>query len=302
MANVDRLRILAAIGVASFHTHPAFPRCIGVISFIILMLSFGAFVANRQHKYDIGDLARRKTRRLLKPWLFWSAVYAAVGLIKVFIEDVSFSEVFSPSMLLTGTRIHLWFLPFAFIAALILAQVHNATTKQNELPKIYLGIAVGILCLLICSAVLRYADPGAPIRQWMLGIPAVPLGFALGRTLILSDPRQRRNIYVLVSVLIAAAGAALAWQGISRRLALSHCVAIPIVCASLYWPGDLDSVSRRLAALSYGIYLSHPLVVTMLAKCGLDNSQSPALLLLAVVSVSTIITLFLKRTPANEFV
>lgn len=107
IANIERLRVLSAFGVASFHTHDWFPRSFGIIGFIVLLLTFCAFVVNRPEPYDFRDLAKRKAERLLKPWLFWSVIYGALGLVKVIYMDVPFSDVFSATMFLTGTRIHL---------------------------------------------------------------------------------------------------------------------------------------------------------------------------------------------------
>ena len=60
IANIERLRIISAFGVASFHTHDWFPRSIGVAGFIILLLSYCAFVVNKPEPYGIAKVARRK--------------------------------------------------------------------------------------------------------------------------------------------------------------------------------------------------------------------------------------------------
>jgi len=79
IANIERLRIISAFGVASFHVHDWFPRSLGVAGFIILLLSYCAFVVNKPEPYGIARVAKRKAQRLLKPWLFWSIVYAGLG-------------------------------------------------------------------------------------------------------------------------------------------------------------------------------------------------------------------------------
>jgi len=56
IANIERLRIISAFGVASFHTHDWYPRSIGMASVIILLLSFCAFVVNKPEPYGVAKL------------------------------------------------------------------------------------------------------------------------------------------------------------------------------------------------------------------------------------------------------
>ena len=185
IANIEQLRILSAFGVASFHTYDRFPRSIGVAGFIILLLSYCAFVVNKPEPYGVAKVARRKAERLIKPWLFWSVIYGMLGLAKMVYENVSFSDVFSPTRLVIGTRIHLWFLPFAFVAALLLACVHRKITDIRDSYTIITAISIEALCVFGCSIIQSHLHPPTPLAQWILGLPAKPLGFAIGRIKIL---------------------------------------------------------------------------------------------------------------------
>ena len=258
IANIERLRIVSAFCVASFHTHDWFPRSIGVVGFIILLLSFCAFVVDKPEPYGIAKVARRKSRRLLKPWLFWSIVYGGLGLAKMVYENVSFSDVFSPTMLLTGTRIHLWFLPFAFVAALVLTLIHRRIVDIPDSFTITTAISIGALCIFGCSIIQSRLQPPTPLAQWTLGLPVVPIGFAIGRIKILqrTEDRKKYFIFIILSILTACVGCMVfdrlshgTWFNYGSKFAIRYFVSLIIFCSALHWRGRLDPVSANLASL-----------------------------------------------------
>lgn len=310
IANIERLRIISAFGVASFHTHEWFPRSIGVAGFIILLLSYCAFVVNKPEPYGIAKVARRKAERLIKPWLFWSVIYGMLGLAKMIYENVSFSDVFSPTMLLTGTRIHLWFLPFAFVAALLLVCIHRKIVGIRDSYTIITAISIGALCVFGCSIIQSHLHPPTPLAQWVLGLPAIPLGFAIGRIKILQKTEDRKKyfVFVILSALAACVGCIAfdrlshgIWLNFSSKFAVRYFVSLVIFCAALHWRGKLDPISASLASLSYGIYLVHPLVLVPFYQFSIAI-QHPLLLLFLVLSISSLIIFILKKTPLKQFV
>jgi peptidoglycan/LPS O-acetylase OafA/YrhL len=310
IANVERLRILSAFGVASFHTHVWFPRSFGIVGFVVLLLSFCAFVINRTEPYEFGDLAKRKAERLLKPWLFWSIIYGALALTKVLYRDIPFSDVFSVTMFLTGTRIHLWFLPFAFVAAVFLVLVHQRTVKVPETRNIVAAIIIGMVCVLGCSIIQTWVHLHTPLLQWTLGLPAIPLGFAIGRIMILPEHKDRRIFYLLVALSIAAGFVAYTallrlergtWFDPGSEYIVRYGISIALVCLALYWPGRLDPISGILGSLSYGIYLVHPLVLVFLCQFEMLVHQ-PLLLLFLVLVISGTMILVFKKTLLKQFI
>lgn len=310
IANIERLRIVSAFCVASFHTHEWFPRSIGVAGFIILLLSYCAFVVNKPEPYGIAKVARRKAQRLLKPWLFWSIIYGGLGLVKMVYENLSFSDVFSPTMLLTGTRSHLWFLPFAFVAALFLASIHRRILGFHDSYTIITAISIGALCIFGCSVIQSRLLPPTPLAQWILGLPAIPLGFAIGRIKILqrTEDRKKYFMFIILSTMAACAACMVfdrlshgTWLGYGSKFGIRYFASLVIFCSALHWRGKLDPVSANLASLSYGIYLVHPVVLVPIYQFGIAI-QHPLLLLFLVLSISSLITFILRKTPLKQFV
>jgi surface polysaccharide O-acyltransferase-like enzyme len=309
LANIERLRIISAFGVASFHVHDWFPRSLGVAGFIILLLSFCAFVVNKPEPTSVATVAKRKAQRLLKPWLFWSIIYGGLALAKMVHDNVSFSEVFVPTMLLTGTRIHLWFLPFAFVAAIFLALIHQRITGVRDSYTITTAILIGALCVFGCSIIQARIHLPTPLTQWTLGLPAIPLGFAIGRIKVLQrNDRKKYFVLIILSTMAACAASMVltrcsygTWFDFSTKFSMRYFVSLLIFCCALHWRGRLDPVSASLASLSYGIYLIHPLVTVPFYRLGIAL-QRPFLLLFLILSVSSLIIFILKKTPLRQFV
>ena len=308
IANVERLRVLSASAVVGFHTLIEYPlaRNIGTIGILIFLLSFCAFVANRTEPISLPDVLKRKTRRLLKPWVFWSMIYGGVALAKVILRGVPISEVFHPTMLLIGTRTHLWFLPFAFVAAVLVALICQAIGGAPKLSRIVAAILIGGLCVCGCAVLQARFQPPTPLRQWVLGVPAIILGLAIGRILLLREARDRRNLFLLAVLSTAVVcGVVLwrdgAWSDYALGFVIRYCISVAVLSSALHWRGSLDPVSRKLASLSYGVYLVHPLVQVFLRELGIA-AQHPFLLLLLTLIISALITDVLKKSPLKQFV
>jgi len=310
IANIERLRFLAACGVVSFHTHDWFPRSFGSTGLLVLLLVLCIFVVIKPTPCEFTSLARRKGNRLLKPWLFWSVVYGGVGLAKVIYEGVPFSEVFSPTMLLTGTRIHLWFLPFGFVAAMLLGLVHQRIVKVPDVLIVVIAAFAGALCVFSFPFVQSRMSLGVPFEQWTFGLPAIPLGLAIGRAAALPDHKKRRNSYLLIGFSVAVACAAyIVFMGLRHGIwfdrgsdhAIRYLIAAAAVCSALHWRGKLDPISKTLASSSYGVYLVHPLMVVFLSRVGVLG-QRPVVLLCLVLVASILMTLALRRTRLKQFV
>jgi hypothetical protein len=178
IANIERLRILSAAAIVCFHTcgDLSIARHLGTVGILVFLITLCAFVVNRPEPLDPAIAIKRKARRLLKPWLFWSMVYGILPLLKVFHRGVPFSDAFGWAMLVTGTRIHLWFLPFAFAAALLLVLIHRALADVSNPHIVTTAIVMGALSVFGFSIVQSCLQPPTPVRQWILGAPAIVLG------------------------------------------------------------------------------------------------------------------------------
>jgi peptidoglycan/LPS O-acetylase OafA/YrhL len=93
----------------------------------------------------------------------------------------------------------------------------------------------------------------------------------------------------------------LAWLKYNSLFAIRYSISVAVICAALSWHGNLDPVSKKLALLTYGVYLMHPMVVTFLGQLGIATGY-PWVLLLLVVTISLATTFILQKTPMRQFV
>lgn len=116
-AALDYARLIAAIGIIVFHVGaPGAAVGYAALPFFLMLLLILAFPAALRQ--DFASYARSRASRLIWPWLTWSLVYGALKAAEVILGGKTVSSEFMPWMLLTGPALHLWFLPFAFIACI----------------------------------------------------------------------------------------------------------------------------------------------------------------------------------------
>jgi surface polysaccharide O-acyltransferase-like enzyme len=205
---VDCGRLAAALGIVWFHTQaPGTRVAYAALPFFLVLLA----MPSRAGLHD-------RARRLLVPFLQWSVVYAC-------------------HMFLTGTSVHLWFLPFALLVSL----------ASPVLRRPFVAPATALLAALALS--FAGSPDQVPLAQWSFGIIPVLVGFSYFASglpvasfalvmccLVLAIFRPSSdNITIL-------AGTALALCVLSFRIAP-------------------DRISGWCASLSMLVYLAHPLVI-----------------------------------------
>jgi surface polysaccharide O-acyltransferase-like enzyme len=106
---VDYCRLVAAFGIVWFHTEaPGYRVAYTGLPFFLVLLALPS-------RMSLADRARR----LLLPLLIWSVVYALFRAWNAAEQGQALFGWWKPWMPLVGTSIHLWFLPFAFLVALV---------------------------------------------------------------------------------------------------------------------------------------------------------------------------------------
>ncbi|MFN3254029.1 acyltransferase family protein [Roseibium album] len=268
--SVDLLRFVGAIGIIQFHCGtPGHSISLAALPmFVILLVYFG-------EGSDLGSSARR----LIAPWLIWSAVYAVLKIAQSVVSGTSLSSEFAPWMLFAGTSIHLWFLPFAFVF------LCASTTVPERLPL----AALWTLCLVL-SAVALWAfntqTVPAPFTQWLAVISAACTGLLMSRT-------QNSLLPPTVLAFCAATAFFLGVEGITDQLLIAGLAVVLAMEVHLQQSALTDFLSN----ISFGLYLSHPAVLAAVLYVVPVNSP---LLFPLVAAGSLAATLVVKKVfPAS---
>jgi surface polysaccharide O-acyltransferase-like enzyme len=249
--SLDYARFVAAFGIVFFHagavgsniSYAALPF------FLIVMIVLAIPSAAR---LSFADYTSGRARRLLLPWLLWSGVYGSLKLAEVVFTQTTFEEKFALHMIVTGPALHLWFLPFAFAICLLIQPFARRICNVTTLPNLLIVVLVSVVIL---SLRQDQALP-VPFAQWIYGLPAVCLGIAL----IMAG----RDWLRIGAVLGCFTGGACLLGATSGLEQLTIALVFYILCIKA--PLPQTQTSRHFNTVALGIYLSHPLVLSVLER------------------------------------
>lgn len=273
--SLDYARFIAAFGIVFFHAGAA-GASLGYAAlpfFLILMIVLAVPSAAR---LTFRNYASNRAQRLLVPWGIWSGIYATLKIVEVTLTQSSLGNEFQPHMILTGPALHLWFLPFAFVACMLIyplaRNIHRPSTFH---------VVIGMALVLTGAVILSLCQDrsfSVPFAQWINGLPAVCLGLALAIT----GTSWQRNL--AISALFTGAALTLgATHGLEQ---LVIALAAYIISTKLRLPSN--GLSKHLGALALGIYLSHPLVLSLLERTTALHKGDTTFALLGCLGASII--------------
>ena len=203
------------------------------------------------------------------PWALWSLIYGAAKLFQALIGGTPLAAEFAPYMAVTGLSVHLWFLPFTF-AALALAPLLRAGAWWH-VPLLLAGVLV----------VMRAGPYPMPFAQWAHVLPAAVLGIWMRGSI--------GPVWPVVILLVLATGL---WQlGFGRGIEQSA-LASALCLLALLWTRGPTLLTRHLAPLAFGVYLTHPLVIALLMLAGFTD---PWILLILTLPLSAALSAVLRR-------
>jgi peptidoglycan/LPS O-acetylase OafA/YrhL len=173
-------------------------------------------------------------------------------------------------MLLVGTQWHLWYMVFGLVASL------GAFFARRYTQRIDGRLIIMLASLLGCAVmVLEREFAGVPARAaaWLLAIPSIPIGIALGRCLWEENRRTRIWNTILTFAIVCGGMAALEvrhWGYSADR----YMLAILPVCLVVLWRGVPDAFTAWLTRLRMGVYLIHPLMIRVFMSLLGDHSNA----------------------------
>ena len=299
LANVERLRVFAMLEIVRYHDHGDRLSIVGGLGLPTFLLLTNMFNCTLTEKRGPRVFMNDKRERLVVPWIFWSLFYGAWIVQGALRRGEPLSSVLSWQMILAGTSSHLWFVPFAFASAGLVAGAHYLTRNLPHRATGYTALVIGAIVLVVLGT-LPERDYPAPIPQWLLSTPSAFLGFAMGR-LMLAEGKEFSWRAALPVALGALAIAVYCGLGHPNFLMQRYSTSILLVLAALLVPGKPERVSTFLSPLLFGIYLAHHFVADRVLSHVPGVAGSSWLFLVDFILTIGLVRL-LKETPLKRFI
>lgn len=286
--HIERLRTLAALGIVWFHTGDLPYRNVGYAGLPIFILIFFMLIGMKGYE-PTRLFIRKKIKRLIIPWLIWSVVYFGFQMAKSLIKKQATLE---PYMLITGSAIHLWYLPYAFTLAVLVNIMQQRISPDKKKYFNLILMVLTILLSILIPIVNRYHAFQPPLAQWMYGLTACPAGWLVG--ILLGTKINNKYNISLFCGLIALICLVMRISGFGY-LGTSYMVGFVVFGLAFCLPAWKEDILTRLAPLTFGVYLIHPLVgsaMSFLFTC-LDNL--PVIKVVLIIVLSFILTGMMGR-------
>lgn len=281
--SIDLARFMAAFGVVVAHANASSKDWVGHLSLglFLILTSFLAVQSMQRANGSYPWFAR--ARRLVLPWLFWSAFFRVLDL--AFSDDPGrFTLLREPSSLLIGSAIQLWFLPFVMLAMCLIEPAGRWITTARALAAASVGL-VPVSLLLFWA--LGYLAMPEPLPQWAFALPLYAYGI-----LVAFGHQQNRMHWPFVGIAIVS--------GVSFWVSREPWALQVVVAATvfeIFWRLSLrHRILPRLGKAAFGIYLIHPFFMLVVYKVLGANVPALAAACLAF-AMSWAATMILQRLP-----
>ena len=250
----DVLRLTALAAIVWFHTGA--PGAEYMAWRLPALAIISAALAASRDRRPLACQARRSSERMLAPWLFWCGVYGVVELASHLRFGSSILDDLGPRVFLTGTSVHLWYLPFAFAMMLFVNVARRLTDAMRPLHATALALSAATTLLAVLAIDPSYRDDaGTPGPQWMRSLPAMFLGLAVAAAL--RDAGTRRLGLLLTLTVANSASCALLAILFEDDLAARYGLAMLLVGPAATWRFDPPRWLTSAAGLGMGVYLVH---------------------------------------------
>lgn len=296
-ASFDYARLIAVIGIVWFHVQAPYAD-IGYsgLSLFLILLVFLAIpqISHMRHTRHRAPAVLRyaaaRGRRLIIPWLGASLLFGALKMADIW-RGAAWGSEFNTTMWLTGTALHLWFLPFAFVISLMLWPLARWIPRVQR--SVQLHLCMTFMCLsLIALAFWQNTTLPAPVAQWAYALPAIFLGVSLALT--------GARVWRMAGVATLFFCMALSANWTLGLLQLGIAVGVLITCSLIHTKPN--AVSAFAAKASFGVYLIHPAVAAVLARGHIIPDHSTIFAIVVTLGSLAIVALWetIKKTSPHR--
>ncbi len=223
----------------------------GLIIFLILSM----YLAGTGNRSGHSRLYRR-VERLLIPWTVWFVIYGVLNIIVH--KPIIPMDHGTIAGILSGPRIHLWYVPFIFLCLALFDLVGNYASRVS------IAIASAALAIIVLSstAVWRFESIqlGYPFAQYAHALAGVFIGAFFSNYGLLP---KRLGIFLLLGMVVAAVSA-IPYEGVGIPY-LMGIVAGCILALRIFEKISIIDFSA-VSQCTLGIYFLHIILLSVIIK------------------------------------
>jgi surface polysaccharide O-acyltransferase-like enzyme len=271
----------------------------GLPCFLIFMT---ALAARKRDAQPFGEFSRIKLIGILRPWVFWFAVYAAIKVGAALYDGRPPLGWWGWETPLYGPVPHLWYLPFAAGALLAVNRIQHWVRSWSDGVVVATMVAWTIGLMLIATSLLAEPDLGTPLTQWAFGMASIPLGIAIGRAFSTGNLASRAKLLLPTAAALLLALAL--WHDLPGRTTVMPRYAIigAFTCLLFMRPLQIKLPVGAIAKNTFGIYLLHPLFLMAGGRFVGSSHWHPVLAAAAAFVLAFAASALFRRTRFARFV
>lgn len=279
---IELLRVVSAFGIVWFHCS-AFGKDIaysGLIVFLILSMYFSANSNSKPKPFS------ERSKRLLIPWVLWLLFYGALHVIlkKPFMRTNNGLV----AGVLAGTSIHLWYMPFIFMAITLFDQVKKYIASQ---PLAYICALIIVFIFSMTGFWRPWSSSlGSPWGQYVHALNGVFIGVFFANCGAIPKP----VIVGFISLMLTTVAlSSLTVPGVGEP----YLIGIIITAITLLprWNFHSGLKFNGLSDCTLGIYMTHPFWLLVFKKFWATSDFALPFLVFGVSAVT--VWCFKKTAP-----
>lgn len=260
--DIEFIRVLACLGIVYFHAGvlSGINNAIAYSGLVVFVL-ISVFYSGKHQKTDqVVSLAKK----IMVPYFIWSVIYFSL----YYVSGKSISEIVGWKTIISGTSIHLWYLPFIFLVLVIVGRI------KNFIPLKVLSGMSGVL-----FTVWLYFSPA-----WRANVDVVPFAqymHALGGVFLALSVASLARWISYGSLCAGILMCIYLFQFGDYGISVVYCISAVVAFLLTIKPTSITKTEKLvtlLSSLTFSIYLVHPFGLAIMSKLNLGgNIVTPAL-------------------------
>lgn len=253
---IEFARLFGCVGICWFHLGVSY-REVAYASLPMFMLITLLVSKPPRSNIEVWVGIQRRARRLLVPWVKFSALYALVAIYFANKNGLNWFDWWKPEMLLVGTSVHLWFLPAAFLAAVLLLLTQQALRTRS----VYV-IMLGLFIASVIAVFMFHVHPNvAPSPQWRFISVSVLSGILI--SILFNAGFTKTVIFTLIGLGCFALLGSLVWGNTGWT---AYGIGFMFTGIALSFDRPVPAWLSLAPAVSFLTYLLHPFVSLFVVK------------------------------------